>query len=341
LLLLLGATLLFVAHQLSFSQNFKSESGEGVFSIITDEPIDHWCPLPLFHEYEVNYNSFKKTLVWFCRKHCGGNSDRLHGITLAFWLALESDAKLRIEWEHPFDISKIFSPRVVHVPWEKIAEGERDKVLLKNQLRLPRVNFEDLVNPKEWFLNSSLVAINSNQFFRYKLERLDGKVKNAWLPKDFELGCSFHYLFTPSQQLQDLYLQTKAAYDSFLARFDDPKIVSIHIRSGDQNLANVESGDLRHCDVDLFFKCAEVYEKKFEFEEVVWFLSTDNFDLKFESRKRYGHKLFTTDFEPIHTDKVEKGENALQGTLESWVELFLLAKGDALIMSKSGNICTS
>ena len=88
--------------------------------------------------------------------------------------------------------------------------------------------------------------------------------------------------------------------------------------------------------VDKQIQCANNMVKSWNISDLpTILLCTDSVDIKKYAVAKYSN-VYGSPIIPVHTDKVGDHINMLNSTLGTWVDLFMLAAVDGLILSKSG-----
>lgn len=81
--------------------------------------------------------------------------------------------------------------------------------------------------------------------------------------------------------------------------------------------------------------CAQKWADDAGLNDVVFLVASDSQEVKRFAADRLPKRVFTSSTLPFHTD-LSKGQERLAGTIGSWVDLFLLALADAIVLSQSG-----
>ena len=293
-------------------------------------------------------------IKWSCtnRMICGGNGDRIRGIGNALYHALRLNYDLEIVWNVPVEISEVFHS--AEIAWEKTQKTNINK---HSHIVVHAIDGKKIMNPCNWS-KYNVIELTCN-YMTYSECDHSSRNKELWkllFQGDFaihdgrfdsnpKLGCVFWYLFRLKPPLQKLLaVEFEKLYQWRLNRnMTDGLVVGVHYRSGDQ-AANFTSGSgpgdvrstMEHLDHQIH--CANKMIKMRNISTIPTIvLCTDNVEAKNHAAAKY-QNVYSSSIKPYHVDKPvdSNSHHKLEGTLGSWVDIFLLASLDGLVLSPSG-----
>ena len=146
------------------------------------------------------------------------------------------------------------------------------------------------------------------------------------------LGCMFWYIL----KLQDT-LQTRTAHElerlhNWMVATDSINSVTtgVHFRAGDKTVLFEASEDVRVMldDLDKQTYCASRVVQLLSITvPPTVLLCTDSMEAKAHATTKYKSVLASKTV-PVHVDKTEQSSTSLEGTIGSWVDIFMLATVD-------------
>ena len=114
------------------------------------------------------------------------------------------------------------------------------------------------------------------------------------------------------------------------------KTVAVHIRAGDKAM-NVGSDRLgvNQNVTERMMNCAQNWADAAGMNDAIFLVVADSEEVKRFAASWSPGRVFTSRTLPFHTDR-SRGPEKLAGTIGSWVDIFLLALADAVVLSPSG-----
>ena len=293
-------------------------------------------------------SSQKGVVFWECRfggEGCGGNADRLRGISGALFNAIRIGYDFAILWDNPVDMKTYLVPRFP--PLKNMSD-----LPLHSNSTLAVASFDhkvSLLRECEWnkFEN---VAVRLNELYPVECGDEDdlhlqsffftnkANVSDPHWNRYPCLGCVFWYLFSVSFQLQssvehelELFIDWTNAHN----RSHFPT-VAIHFRGGDHymNVAKESYKGDKRLELTSLHKMIRCADKLSSSGPPTIFLCADSTAAKEYAISHYGHRLYTSNVVPFHSDR--GGIDPGNGTLGSWTDILLLALADGIVLSSSG-----
>lgn len=287
---------------------------------------------------------------WTCEKMCGGNGDRLQGLVATFLRAVAIGSKFQMDWSHPVPIESVFRLRNMEdhspMPTSSLHVSKHERNVKKLKIRIiDRGTFRFC----EWS-NSSEVIVATNVAgerqdscaTRAPLFRADVMRSNG--PKLYNgdrnaIGCTFWYLFAIGGKIEAALVQELARFMEWKTANgkSHSRTVAVHIRTGDKamDVGSDRLGVNQKRQTERLMGCAQKWADDAGLNDVVFLVASDSQEVKRFAADRLPKRVFTSSTLPFHTD-LSKGQERLAGTIGSWVDLFLLALADAIVLSQSG-----
>ena len=289
-----------------------------------------------------------RKIVWTCREQdiCGGNADRIRGITISFLHALRLGYSLVLDWNNPINNSRLFVPRRPDL-WTTVAATS---YLNNNRtLRIKSIDNRNLLYECQWTKYENII-LQSNAFIFRNCERNETKPSDyfsvessiKWRRERFMLlpclGCVFWFLFALSDDLQSTLIGELKLFNEWLllhSRIDIP-VIAVHFRGGDHYMdvpiQTINEGDkrLQLSNVHSLISCAD----KLANRSATILLVADNNLVKRFALRNYPDRVYSSTVNPFHTDRV--GIASINGTLGTWADLLLLSLCDGIVLSHSG-----
>jgi hypothetical protein len=290
------------------------------------------------------------TVTWTCSGGCGGNGDRLRGISATLVRALSIGYDFRITWTHPVPVSEVFTERG-YVPWLSPTQeraGTTFSVVAIDQGELKfcewsrhenvsvRTNLAGNIG-SDWRIQKESCHLQ-HRFYKEPLMRSRGweTYKEGY---HATVGCSFWYLFAIGKRLENTMVEELNRFQAWKVahgRTGNPT-VGVHIRSGDKamNLGeDVRVGIVGKDGALRVMECALKWSNAIGLENATFLLVSDNQESREVAISILPGQVWSTSAVSFHTDKPVG--DVLLGTISSWVDLLLLSLTDAIVLSPSG-----
>ena len=289
-----------------------------------------------------------REIVWTCREQdvCGGNADRIRGITISFLHAVRLGYNLVLDWNNPINNSRLFVPRRPNL-WTSVEANSYPKN--NRTLRIKSIDNRNLLYECQWSKYENVI-LQTNAFIFRNCEKNESKPSDyfsvessiKWRRERFMLlpclGCVFWLLFALSDELQSTLLDELKLFNEWLLlhnRIGIP-VIALHFRGGDHYMdtpiQTIYEGDkrLQLSNVHSLISCAD----KLANRSATILLVADNNLVKRIAMRNYPDRVYTSTVTPFHTDRV--GIASTNGTLGTWADLLLLSLCDGIVLSHSG-----
>lgn len=317
-----------------------------------------------FHGNALKSPNTARFLVYTCLDtRCGGLGNRIFGIASILYLAVLTNRVFLIHWEGDTQLNDYLGPK--EIQWDyplnllNIANKSITKyhywgcTRLKHRKKYTDIRIETAGKLNQWISNTNFSVelplqyelIGTIRYFGDELVKnplLKLKARTLKLPQTDSnfpygtLGCAYDFLFQPTRKLSSLIQQSRK---KFMPGNKVPKArraICLHIRTNDFHFGIRNAASIRTTQFKTFFSCAQkvekyIYKSKIldlaPDEDLKWFLSTDNVNVKNYAKKTYKEKILTVDFKPEHLE-FSKRKDSLGMIL---VDLELLSECDFLL----------
>jgi hypothetical protein len=291
------------------------------------------------------------TVTWACTDFCGGNGDRLRGISATLVRAVSIGYDFRLQWTNPVPVSEVFTERE-YVSWLSPTHPSSGKTLSVHAIDSPgdlkfcewsrhenvniRTNLPGKTGSDRRIQNESCHL--QHRFYREPIMRSRGW-DTYQLGYHAMVGCSFWYLFAIGKRLENKLLEELNRFQAWKVahgRTENPT-VGVHIRSGDKAMGvgdDVRIGTVGDEGAFRVMGCALKWSREIGLENATFLVVSDTPKSRELAVSFLPGQVWSSSAVPFHTDK-SRGDR-LMGTISSWVDLLLLALTEAIVLSPSG-----
>ena len=311
----------------------------------------------------------RKFIVFTCKVKgygCAGYGNRLDGIASLLLLSILTKRAFLIEWNDHEELPLEFYLTPKNIAWnysvKNLAEtlGTRRHFwgLKRVKSRTNRTDVLRIADTKAEF-TAWFQKTNFQTYFDHPIEKVVGMwyfAEELWKNKFFKesalelgissgrfkyslVGCAFDFLFQKSPELQARLDATKKALG--LTR-QAPKI-GLHVRMGDISMGkSLQYNDINYKD---FFDCAHALSKAlaqqnpgvFKENDIIWFLATDDAEVKKYALQKYAANVVTQMITPKHILGLYKLKHSesVEEMFNIIVDHFLLSECDFLVLSNT------
>lgn len=297
-------------------------------------------------------------VIWQCLLGygCGGNGDRLRGISGALYNAIRTGYDFAIHWDNPVPVDFFLSAR--YPPLKNITDYDinLNATFLSSPSGVPpptlavaSFDHKDSTLQECAWVRYDNVLVRSNELYSTSCGD-EGELKPFFFANQENvadlhwnrypcLGCIFWFLFSISPPLQISIERELRAFAEWMNATNRSHIstVAIHFRGGDHymNVGQEHRGEKRMELTQLhnMIACAEKIERNSP-ELPTIFLCADSQAAKAYAKTHYGDRVYTSSIIPFHTDR--EGADPGNGTMGTWTDLMLLGLADGIVLSSSG-----
>ena len=344
---------------------------EGIFKRVYAKVLQSMAKYSASHKV-LKATPSSRTLTWRCRSWCAGLGDRLRGITYSLLLAMFSKRRLIIFFDGMHE-GKFLQPNLIDWRDEAAFQFLRNKVqkgavgaysdpysfhvniLIAGQDGVAKYNipaskmakYLEIVGSKR-----SHVVISTN-IMPSNLTHPSESGNQKWIASaakwsglssltDDEandiVGLAIRYLFKVDNNLLEAL---QSARD--ILGLTGPYI-ALHVRTGFAGMAHSEhfhwKFQRKSTQWSADYERAMSAADRFLGNDSLIFLATDSNQVKDMAIKMYPQRFRSLDNELVHVDHLKKtaalGASENEGILVVWIELFLLAQANTLVMGGSG-----
>mmetsp|Transcript_27248 Transcript_27248/g.89004 ORF Transcript_27248/g.89004 Transcript_27248/m.89004 type:complete len:246 (-) Transcript_27248:820-1557(-) len=162
--------------------------------------IIHTCALQDWRTFDADSNVVDPGFViWTCRRLCGGNGDRLRGLTHALYLALQAGYNLRIDWTNPVNIDTLFTNRSFAL-WNTVVSTRNSRsaqidIMNTRESVLCKVKHHKVIRLAT-NMDPELSSCDTSQYLRGMfVGNGTSDIYDVLGDRNRMIGCTFWYLF--------------------------------------------------------------------------------------------------------------------------------------------------
>ena len=292
-----------------------------------------------FHNQSIaqKNTSSLRYMIYTCRKghHCSGTGNRQRGIVAAFLVSILTKRIFLMDIDNPIPLDQVLEPHMIR--WNKIPEN-LDKHSPPPIYDVRNKQPNPLQRPGDFDTGQQVIRIlatgpggletiwNSTEM-KELLAQTDKHMPPViykWL---------FYTLFKPSQALQELVQRQRASLG--LTTFSDPYI-GIHVRLGgggawrghNEQRYNVST-------LPRFLQLGQQLRESHSGNLPLVIISDDAKakELLYEMDPK--SVRFVSNTTIVHVDRSKNGDNGVDGSLQVWADVLLLAQATCLVESLS------
>lgn len=272
-----------------------------------------------------------KSIVWRCRRFCGGLGDRQRGILTSFTLALVTKRAFFIDNEYPVPLQHFFHVANPELHWtfdETLLEGRRH-IEEDFTNALPLVG--DFASANLSYYEEYDVVIQSNNFWKPLSILQNPSLRSVRLFNSFKdhilAGCFLNYLLVPARELQMQVYDRKAE-----AAQANKFILALQVRTGDSQAKQ----DTMLDDVVRYFQDCVGKIQASSRAGFRLFLTTDS--LQVANRLKYAHPdMFVFEGQIVHIDgDFGSGESPSDAFRKVVLDHVMISQAQTLVISRSG-----
>lgn len=310
-----------------------------------------------FHQSSIVNGKLKdnaRYLIYQCKDgniRCGGAGDRMMAIVKTLYLSICTRRVFLIDSTFPVPLASVLN--AAHIQWNA-TYPETDEVFDDLGINAP-------LSMRPGVLGYRIIRTNGNipQIKKSVNDIWNKLVRGKYL--DEKIGESGNIDWSALAERKSL---DEVIHEAFWALFTFDKVVvaraqelkisaglvdpyvGLHMRTGDEHLGlDVERKMERATSNENLLTCYHLLQNKYKFQSA--YLASDNVNAKEEISMRESTINYAKETSPFHIDLLarnEKGKLAkvqttdvtvLQGTIDAWAEILILAESKFLIVSRS------
>lgn len=311
-----------------------------------------------FHRSSIINGKLKddtRYIIYQCKDgniRCGGAGDRLMAMIKILYLAICTRRVLLIDSTFPIPLASVLNAG--HIEWNA-TYPETNEVFDDLELGAPLQLRTDIrgyrINRTNGNIPQVKKSVNAiwNEFVKDKyLYGMEESYRRAWtsLADKMPLGEVIHEAFWALFTF-DPVVVARAKELTLSTNTIDP-YVGLHLRTGDEAFGIEGARKLkRGTSSDDLLTCYNFLRGKYPNAFKSAYLASDNLKEKEDVSKREPTIQYAKDLSPFHIDLIARNENnrhaeiqstdgsALQGTIDTWAEILVLAQSTFLTVSRS------
>ena len=289
-------------------------------------------------------------MVFYCksrdRSNCSGTANQQRAILAALMVSILTRRVFLIDIDRPVRLDKILSPHLLE--WNYAIPDQ--KSLKLNKLRM-KLAFMDVRNIKPPVLNfPSRFMPNTSRQLLYIKANSPPNFKGLWRKDEMQMFMSkynitqknfqhdiYKWLFFALYKPTKILVTRMSEVSEQLSLSWDSTFVAVHIRTGDgqfrgqNNTNNYFRGEIQE-----FLSCANKMKKLWFTQSTPVVLITDKDNIRLAASAMDPFVKYANT-KIVHTDVSRISSNDLEGILNVWVDIFLLARANSTVKTQGSS----